>query len=380
MSGSPPPPSDQPSAIGHRPLATVVVLGYNGKNLLGPCLGSVLDQTYPRDEYEVIYADNASRDGSADWVAEHFPTVRVLCFEQNLGFAGGNNRAAESAQGRYLLFLNQDTVVHRHWLSELMGALAPHPASPPPQRGRLRGGAPHVVAGHAAGCPLLMPGSALPGQPGYMEREKRVRRGFLSEVTRFGAVDPVEIDLPDEPIPTLHIGGGSMILDRQVLADLDYIFDPTLFAYGEDLDLGLRLNALGYRVVFVPTAICYHHREGRATPSRITLRRTALATRNRFLVYMKNMYTGEFLRALPLLFLGSIAKMRTMVPSPVKQSLYGLALVPFTAGCLAVALVHMPRYIPDRRRILARRSRHLPPGWLLQELKRRGRQGCTVAV
>ncbi|HNS52189.1 MAG TPA: glycosyltransferase family 2 protein [Anaerolineae bacterium] len=342
--------------------ASVIVLGYNGRDLLQRCLESALDQSFAADEFEVIYADNASQDGSAGWVSEHFPSARLLCFDRNLGFAEGNNRAAAHARGRYLLFLNQDTVVHRHWLAEMVGALA---SGPEVDEGFMPEPAVRTAAGHAAGCPL---------QAGAMERDGRVSRGFLSEITRFGAVEPVEIDLPDTPIATLHIGGGSMILDRQVLHDLDYIFDATLFAYGEDLDLGLRLNGLGYRVVFVPTAICYHHREGRAEPSRTTLRRTALATRNRFLVYMKNMHWGEFLLALPLLFVGSIAKMGTMVASPVKRLIYGVGLIPFTAYYLAAAIVRMPRYLPDRRRILARRDLHHPRSWLLRELLRRGRR------
>lgn len=365
--------SDPRPATGDQPSATVIILGYNGRGLLERCLDSVLDQSFPAGQFEVIYADNASRDGSADWVAGRFPSVQVLRFDRNLGFAEGNNRAAEQARGHYLLFLNQDTVVHRRWLAEMVGALAPLPAEGPGVGAALRdagAGLPtepstRAAAGHAAGCPLLV---------GPMEREARVERGFLSEITCFGAVEPVEIELPDTPIPTLHIGGGSMILDRQVLDDLDYIFDPTLFAYGEDLDLGLRLNGLGYQVVFVPTAICYHHREGRAEPSRTTLRRTALATRNRFLVYMKNMHWGEFLLALPLLFVGSIAKMGTMVSSPVKRLIYGVGLVPFTAYYLAAALVRVPRYLPERRRILARRARHHPRSWLLRELLRRGRR------
>jgi GT2 family glycosyltransferase len=359
--------TDPSSSASPPPSASVIVLGYNGKSLLDRCLGSVLDQSFPADRYEVIYADNASGDGSAGWVSEHFPSVRVLRFERNLGFAEGNNQAAEQARGRYLLFLNQDTVVHRHWLAQMIRALSPQPAKGEPPGGAVFPAAPFLrtVAGHAAGCPL---------QAGHLEREKRVERGFISEISFFGAVEPVEIDLPDEPIPTLHVGGGSMILDRQALDELDYIFDPTLFAYGEDLDLGLRLNGLGRRVVFVPAAICYHHREGRAEPSRITLRRTALATRNRFLVYMKNMHLGEFVLALPLLFLGSLVKMGSMVSSPVKKVVYGFGLLPFTAYYLAAALVRMPRYLPDRRRILARRDRHHPRSWLLHELLHRGRR------
>lgn len=332
----------------HPITASVIVLGYNGKDFLTECLASVLDQSYPAEDYEVVYADNASTDGSADLVAERFPTVRVVRFERNWGFAEGNNRAAERARGRYLVFLNQDTVAHRHWLSEMVGAM---------------GSDPLVKAGHAAGCPL---------QPGYMECEDRIERGHICDVSRYGTVDPLEIQLPDQPVLTLHVGGGSMILDREVVDELGYIFDPSFIAYGEDLDLGLRLNGLGYRVVFVPTAVCYHHREGRTQLQRKTIQRTAMATRNRFLAYMKNMYADEFLLALPFLFTGSITKMRKMVTNPIKQTIYSLGLVPFTAFYLMSAVARLPHYLEDRRRILNHRSAHHDRHWLLKELKRKG--------
>jgi GT2 family glycosyltransferase len=111
----------------HTITASVIVLGYNGKDFLAECLASILDQSYPAEDYEVIYADNASIDGSADLVAERFPSVRMVRFERNLGFAEGNNRAAELARGRYLVFLNQDTVVHRHWLTEMVAAMGNDP-------------------------------------------------------------------------------------------------------------------------------------------------------------------------------------------------------------------------------------------------------------
>ena len=340
----------------HTITASVIVLGYNGKDFLAECLASVLDQSYPAEDYEVIYADNASTDGSADLVAERFPSVRMVRFERNLGFAEGNNRAAELARGRYLVFLNQDTVAHRHWLAEMVGAM---------------GNDPLVKAGHAAARPLYV---------ACQEREKRVDRGYFSEVSRFGTVDPVEIRLPDRPAPTLHAGGVALILDRQVVDELDYIFDPRFFAYCEDLDLGLRLNGLGYRVLFVPTAICFHHQEGRARPSRKTLWRLAMATRNRFLTYMKNMYADEFLLALPFFFIGSIAKMRKMVRNPLKQVVYSLGLLPFTAFYLLTAILQLPRYLADRRRILERRSRHHDRHWLRKELKKKALANREVST
>jgi GT2 family glycosyltransferase len=327
---------------------SIIILGYNGKQFLSDCLSSVLDQTYPLESYEVIYADNGSKDGSADWVSEHFPSVKVLRFKRNWGFCVGNNRAADLAKGRYIVFLNQDMIVHRRWLAELVGALA---------------GSTLVKAAHSTGQAF---------QPDRIERVAMLDRVYYSEVARYGTIEHTEIPLQSQPIPTLHLGGGAMILDRQVVEELDYIFDPRLFAYGEDLDLGLRLNGMGYQVVCVPTAIAYHCMEGRDQLSRKTLWRASMATKNRFLVYMKNMYVDEYILALPLLFYGTISKMRNTVRHPVKRLIYSIALIPFTAFHLLRAIIEAPKFLPDRRRTLARRSHHHGRRWLLDVVRTRG--------
>jgi GT2 family glycosyltransferase len=148
-------------------------------------------------------------------------------------------------------------------------------------------------------------------------------------VSRYGSIDSAEIQLLHQPVSTLHVGGGAMILDRQVTGELGYILDARYSAHSEDLDLGLRLDCLGYRVVFVPTAVYCDHREGRTQVLQKTLRRAEMATGNRMLAYMKNMSADEFLLALTLLFLGSDTKMRRAVAGRHKKSMYTLASVPF---------------------------------------------------
>jgi GT2 family glycosyltransferase len=113
-----------------------------------------------------------------------FPAVRLVRFDRNLGFSRGYNRAAELARGRSVGFLNQDTVAHRRWLAELVKSVE---------------ASPRARAAHAAGLPL---------HEGYLERDARIERGFISEVPRYGSVAPAEIRLPKGPVPTLHIGGG----------------------------------------------------------------------------------------------------------------------------------------------------------------------------
>lgn len=329
-------------------VASVIVLAYNDKQYLEACLSSLLDQDMPAEDYEVIYADNSSTDGSADFVAEHFPAVRVLRLEENYGFADGNNRAAEATQGRYIAFQNSDTVAHQRWLPELVKAIESDPM---------------VKACHPPGVPLNF--------GGYNEREKPVERGVMCELTRYGYVDFTENRLDGDKVPTLFIAGGSLLIDPEIHDQLKYYFDPTYFIYNEDTDLGLRINNLGYKVLYVPSAACYHQRDPsrRTALNKKTMRMAFLVTRNRFITFFKNMYFLEFLLALPLICLGSIIKLRTLPMGLVKKTFYALGLIPYTLVSLFLAVIQFPRYAKERSYILS----NSPHGkfWLLKELWRR---------
>ena len=152
---------------------------------------------------------------------------------------------------------------------------------------------------------------------------------------------------------------------------LKYYFDPTYFIYNEDTDLGLRINNLGYKILYVPSAACYHQRapSRRTLFSKKSLRMAYLVTRNRFITFYKNMYFLEYLLALPLIFMGSIIKLRTLPMKPLKKTIYALGLIPFTFLVLIMAVIRFPRYAKERSYILS----NSPHGkfWLLKQLWRR---------
>jgi GT2 family glycosyltransferase len=332
------------------PIASVIILAYNDKKYLEACLSSLVDQDMPPEDYEIIYADNASTDGSAEYVAEQFPQARVLRFEKNWGFAEGNNRAAAEARGRYVVFQNADTVAHRRWLPELI---------------RTADSDPQVKACHPAGLPLNF--------GGYHEREAPLEVGVMCDLVRYGYIDFTETKLNGNTttVPTLHAAGGSVLIDTEIFDDLQYYFDPTFFIYNEDTDLGLRINNLGHTVLFVPSAAMYHERapSRRTVVSQKSLRNAFLVTRNRFITFYKNMYGLEYLVALPLICLGSIIKLRTLPLSTFKRAIYALGLIPFTLFSLVMAAIRFPRHAEQRRYILShsRRDRF----WLLKELWKR---------
>jgi len=102
------------------PFISVIIVNYNGKHFLPACLEALKNQTYPEDSFEVIISDNASTDGSVDFVQDLHPWVRVLENNSNLGFAAGNNVAIIPSKGEFIVLLNNDTVPQPAWLENLV--------------------------------------------------------------------------------------------------------------------------------------------------------------------------------------------------------------------------------------------------------------------
>ena len=96
---------------------SVIIVTWNALHHLKRFLPTVAETDYPN--MEIIIADNASADGSAEWLKANYPDIKIVTFNQNHGYAGGNNRAVKYATGDILLFLNNDVRTSPNWLSEL---------------------------------------------------------------------------------------------------------------------------------------------------------------------------------------------------------------------------------------------------------------------
>ena len=96
---------------------SIIIVTWNGLHHLKTFLPSVLETTY--EHFEVIIADNASTDGTKEWIHDNAPECRIITFDQNHGYCGGNNRAVSYAKGNILLFLNNDVRVEHDWLNHL---------------------------------------------------------------------------------------------------------------------------------------------------------------------------------------------------------------------------------------------------------------------
>ncbi len=201
----------------------------NGRDDLGRCLPAASNQTYPH--YEVVVVDNASTDGSAEFIVEHFPKVRLIESGANLGYTGGNNLGFAQTESTYLAILNPDTVVEPDWLSELVAALEADP-----------------TAGLATSKILLMDRPWLLNTCGNMISVAGLTfcRGVGQPATRYMQPE------------TVSAVSGAAFLARRATLDEIGVFDEQFFAYLEETDLSLRAMLAGYTCLFVPTSKVHH--------------------------------------------------------------------------------------------------------------------------
>ncbi len=211
--------------------ASVLIPTWNGRELLRACLDSLARQTF-RD-FEVVVAENGSRDGTLDMLREEFAWVRVVALKRNVGFARGVHAAYDAARGGLIVLLNNDTETAPTWLAELASAANRYPEAASfackilllQDRGRL----------HSAGDYCGADG--MPGNRGVWEEDGPA---FSAPGWVFGAQ------------------GAACAYRRNLLETIGF-FDEDLVSYCEDVDLNWRANLRGYHCLYVPEARVYHH-------------------------------------------------------------------------------------------------------------------------
>lgn len=259
------------------PCCSVIIVNWNGRPFLGPCLEALSRQTFP--DFETILVDNASTDGSPRWVAEHFPEVRLLVHSRNLGFAEGVNSGIAAARGDFLVLLNNDTQAEPRFLEALVETAGQD------ERVGMVGGVlvfarwPEFVA--SAGIRMQWDGVALDLWLGRRREE-----------------------LPDRPQEIFGPSGGTALLRRTMLEQVG-LLRPEFFAYLEDVDLAWRARLAGWRCLLCPGAVVRHVYS--ATGGEDSPFKAFHLARNRWLVLYLNLPAGLWLRYAPLILAYDLA-------------------------------------------------------------------------
>ena len=243
------------------PAVTALVLNWNGAAVAGDCLRSLQAQDYAA--LEVLVVDNASTDGSAEMIAREFPDIRLHVNAENLGFGGGNNVGIGLARAPYVLMCNNDTRLQPDAVRCLVEALEADP-----------------WAGSATGCIIL-------AETGKVDATGIVVCPDGLALGR-GRAEPPEA--MDEPAEVFYASDCCCLYRAAMLDDLRLpdgeLYDEDFFAYADETDMGWRAQRLGWKSLYVPGAVVYHHHA--ASSGSVSPLLVRLVERNRIWVAVKN--------------------------------------------------------------------------------------------
>jgi len=327
----------------HEPgVVSVVLVNYKGAPDTITALQGVADLDYPAGQVQAIVVDNASGDGSAQAIRAAVPTAVVIESTTNSGFAGGCNLGVAHARGEYVAFLNNDARPHPAWLSAAVEVLAAEPD----------------VACVASKV---------------LDWEGQTVDYVNGALTWFGMGYKLEVGLHDtgqfdRAKDVLFATGSAMIMRRSVFEKVGG-FDERFFMFYEDVDLGWRLNLLGYRVRYEPTSVAYHRHH--ASMARYgAYRETYLHERNALISMYKNYEDETLARTLPAAMM--LAVRRSVAGSDFDARLLDLQTRPggddeasvsvpkaVLAGPMAIDYLveQFPQLAADRADLQARRRR-----------------------
>lgn len=257
------------------PEVSVIIVNWNGREDLAECLHGLRDQTF--HGFETIVVDNGSSDGSAPYLKDNFPEVKIVALDENRGFAGGNMAGIGLASGRYVALLNNDTLPDPMWLSHLVKAMEEYPD-----------------AGICASRIMVWDKEILDGAGDiYTTAGVALKRGsglspdgFMHKEYLFGAC------------------AGAVLYRKSMIEEIGF-FDPDYFIVNEDTDLSFRAQLAGWRCLYVPEAVVRHKVSMTRRKRKDLL--VYYKVRNADYVWIKNLPGPLILRYLHHILIGQIA-------------------------------------------------------------------------
>lgn len=215
--------------------ASVVIPNWNGRDLLEQYLPSVVEAMRINAANEIIVVDNGSTDGSAEFIRDQFPEVRLLALERNLGFGGGSNLGFREARNDVVVLLNSDMRVAPDFLQPLLDAFSDRTV-------------------FAVSAQIFF------SDPDRKREETGLTHGWWTQgFPRLRHVADDEITIP---FPCFYPGGGSSAFDRRkflALGGFDELLAPF---YLEDTDIGFQAWKRGWKVLYQPASRVWHEHRG----------------------------------------------------------------------------------------------------------------------
>lgn len=238
---------------------TIVIPNYNGKHFMEPCLSSLSEQTYK--DFHILVVDNASSDGSIEYMEENYPDIELIKLQKNYGFSKAVNIGIQHSRTPYVILLNNDTTVDTRYVEEMVKAIEKSPKIFSVSSKMIQMYHPELI--DSAGDLYTLLGWG-------------VCRGCGRPISNYTKYDEI-----------FTACAGAAIYRRSVFDDIGY-FDENHFAYLEDIDIGYRARIYGYYNMYCPTVLVYHVGSG-TSGSKYNSFKVKLAARNNLYLNYKNM-------------------------------------------------------------------------------------------
>ena len=277
---------------------SVVILNWNGSAMLQRFLPSVIRYS---EEAEIIVADNGSTDHSIDLLQEKFPSVRILPFRENYGFAEGYNRAIQQIETPYVLLLNDDVEVTPHWLQPLLAFMNHHPEVAACQP-KILSETNREVFEYAGACGGFIDHLGYPYCRGRIFNHVEKDRGQYDQVC-----------------PIFWATGAALLVRTDVYRKEGGL-DKRFFAHMEEIDFCWRLRSRNYGIYCIPQSTVYH--VGGGTLPKSHPRKTFLNFRNNLLMLYKNLPEERLNFTLRIRYLlDLIAALKMLLSGQAKESM-----------------------------------------------------------
>ena len=208
---------------------SIVILNYNAGELLEKCISSVMKSNYKN--FEIILVDNASKDESHKECKNKFPKIKLIENNENLGYCEGNNIGLKQVDGKYCIILNPDTEVESNWINEFLREYKNH--------------------GEGLYQPKLLATS---------DKTRINSGGNMMNIFGFGySLGKGKKDSEEfNKFKSINYASGACLFTSKKILDKIGFFDPYLFAYHDDLELGWRAAELGIKSFYAPSIVVYH--------------------------------------------------------------------------------------------------------------------------
>lgn len=241
------------------PKVSLIIINYNRKDYLKNCIESILKNTdYPN--YEIVVVDNHSTDGSVELVRKNFPSVRLIENEKNYAFGGGANIGMKKTQGKYVVLLDNDTLVQPGWLPKIVEVAEND----------------EKIAVAASVVILKSLYDLYKNNSNRNLNDEKIAKKVMADFySRHDSLKGIE--------ELSHVAISACLLRREVFEKIGF-FSNYIFLFWEDTELCWRSILCGYKVVYVFDSLVYHHV---GTTRRANPRWVFERIKNKFYIYLK---------------------------------------------------------------------------------------------